>query len=281
MTSTLQWIWFGAATGALCLGGGWSVRTLVAPPKAGASVVTPRLQWSVLIALIGYTLFLLMRARAIGFLPISNVFEAVTFFLWCIIAVAIVVTAWSRMPALPTFLLPFLAILALVALVLAQPAGTVRGELRTGGFLVHMLCAFLGYAAFTVAAISATMYVLQERGLRHKQLSGISRRLPSLEALDRLTRQLLTFGFPLFTTAIGLGVFLAHRSGILGDDWARDAKVVSAGVTWLAYTLVFIGSRTPYLYGRKVAWCTLAAFIGVLFTFLGTTLLLGDPHGNA
>jgi len=272
---------FALATGALCFAGAWSVRILIAPPEDGsAQVVAPAIQWSVLIALSSYTLFLLLRARHLGFLPVSNMFEAVTFFLWCSMAMAIFVTSWSHMSSLPTFLLPFLAVLGLFAFALIGPSGVLKPELRTGYFLIHMLCAFLGYAAFMIAAITASMYVLQEHRLRTKQLSGISRRLPSLEGLENLTRQLLTLGFPLFTVAIALGVVLAHRHELLlGEDWNRNAKVLSAGATWVAYGLLFVGSRTSFLYGRKVAWFTLAGFVCVLFTFLGTSLLLGDTHG--
>lgn len=276
-----QWLFFLSATVALCVGGGLSIRTLAYPPEVGTPhLAEPRVQGSVLIALVGYTLFLVLRARDIGFLPISNVFEAVTFFLWCCICLAVLVIVRARMEALPTFLLPFLAVLGLLALGLARGPGAIRAELRTGLFLVHVLCAFLGYAAFTIGAFVASMYVMQERRLRHKQLRGLSRRLPSLEALEDLNRQLLTIGFPLFTVAMGLGLFLAHRFELLEADWASSPKVLSAGATWLTYAVLFFGSRTSLLYGRKVAWGTVAGFLCVLFTFLGTTLLLGGTHGN-
>ncbi len=272
---------FLAATLALWVGGAWSVRTLIRPPANGTPhVASPVAHWSVILALVGYTAFLALRAVALGFLPISSLFEAVTFFLWCSMLLALVVSLRARMEALPTFFLPFLALLALLAVVLHAPVGTVRPELRTGLFLLHMLCAFLGYAAFTVGAITAGMYVLQERRLRHKQLRGLSRRLPSLEAMELLNRQILAIGFPLFTIAVVLGVFLAHRHALLAGDWTRDAKVLSAGVTWVTYAFLFIGSRTAWLYGRKVAWGTVAGFLCVLFTFLGTTLFLGVSHGN-
>ena len=277
----VQWACFLVATIAICVGGGWSLRTLAWPPEDGTPhLAAPRMQNAVMVALVGYTLFLVIRARAIGFLPISTVFEAVTFFLWCCICLTIWIIVRARMEALPTFLLPFLALLALLALGLARGPGEVRPELQTGLFLIHMLCAFLGYAAFTVGAFIASMYVLQEQRLRSKQLSGISRRLPSLEAMETLTRQLLMVGFPLFTVAIGLGVYLAHRHDLLDENWQRSAKVLSAAVTWVAYAVLFAGSRTAILYGRKIAWGTVAGFLGVLFTFLGTTLLLGTTHGN-
>lgn len=278
--SPLEWVYFGVATLALVGGGVWSVRVLIAPPRHGAHLATPVVQWCVFIALVGYTLFLVARGRQLHFLPVSNVFEAVTFFLWCSIVMTVLVSVRARMETLPTFLLPFLAVLGVVALLLVQGPGEIREEIRRGGFLVHMLCAFLGYAAFTVAAITASIYVLQERRLRHKKLSGISRRVPPLEALDKLSQQLLALGFPLFTVAVALGVLLQIHSHILGDDWLTDPKVISAAVTWIVYCCAFVGSRTTYLYGRKTAWFTLAGYLGVMFTFLGTTILLGAVHGN-
>lgn len=279
--ATLEHGLFLLATLSLCLGGAWSVRSLIRPPAEGpAHVAPPVAQWSVAVALVAYCLFLVLRAVSIRSLPITNVFDAVTVFLWCSMILALAVSLRGQMHALPTFFLPFLAVLALVALLLERPVGAVRPELKSPLFLIHMLSAFLGYAAFAVGAITATMYVMQERALRTKQLSGLSRRLPSLEALEQLNHHVLTIGFPLFTVAVGLGIFLAHSHKLPGGDWTRDAKVISAGVTWLAYAVLFTGGRTGWLYGRKVAWGTVAGFFGVLFTFLGTTLLLGVVHGN-
>lgn len=277
----LERVLFLAATLLLCVGSVWSVRTLMHPPADGtAHLAAPVAHRCVMGALVGYSGFLLLRAVSLRFLPVTGVFEAVTFFLWCSMLMALLVTRRVQMQALPTFFLPFLALLAVLALVLEGPSGTIRQELRRPLFVVHMLCAFLGYAAFTVGALTAGMYVIQERRLRHKQLRGLSRRLPPLEALEQLNRQILAIGFPLFTVAVGLGIFLAHYVELLGDHWTHDAKVLSAGVTWLAYAVLFAGSRTAWLYGRKVAWGTVAGFACALFTFLGTTLLLGVRHGN-
>lgn len=281
MMVNVEGIAFGAATGALCVGGGWSLRSLIRPPRGQVvSMAAPVAQWSVIAALIGYSLFLASRAFAAGAIPVSNVFEAITFFLWCSIAMTFFVTSMSRMPALPTFLLPFLAVMGVLAVVLMRPSSKPAMEEHSVVFFVHMMGAFLGYAAFTIAAITAAMYAMQERQLRVKKLAGISQRLPPLEALERLNSQLLTVGFPLFTVSLALGLYLAHEYPLPGKHWMKDTKVISACITWVAYAVLFGGSRSRTLYGRTLAIATLFAYAAMLFTFLGTSLLLGDVHVN-
>jgi cytochrome c-type biogenesis protein CcsB len=228
---------------------------------------------------ISLTLFFLLRWRSIGFMPVTNMFESVSFFIWAILLVYLVVEYFFALPSLSSFILPLLAVFGLVALFTAQGPQTMDDKLRSGWFYLHVGFAFIGYATFAVAFASSIMYLLQRRQLKAKKTSdSLFDRLPSLEVLDNLNQRLINMGFPLFTIAIGIGVYWAHESKILGPDWPNDPKVVFTGITWLLYAFLFHIRLLAVARGKRVAHLTIIAFAFIVLTFLGTRFLASGPH---
>ncbi|NQU07933.1 MAG: cytochrome c biogenesis protein CcsA, partial [Candidatus Abyssubacteria bacterium] len=111
-----------------------------------------------------------------------------------------------------------------------------------------------------------------------KSFFSVFNKLPSLEVLDELSQKLINMGFPLFTIAIGVGVYWAHESEILGPDWPNDPKVVFTGITWLLYAALFHIRLLSVARGKRVAQLTIVAFVFTVVTFLGTRFLAVGPH---
>ena len=225
------------------------------------------------------TVFFLLRWRAVGFLPVSNMFESLSFFIWAVVLTYLIVEYFFNLPTLSSFILPFITLFALVAVFVGHPEGTMDTRLRSGWFYLHVVFAFVGYATFSVAFATAVMYLLQRRQLKsRKSFNSVFHRLPSLEVLDDLNQRLISMGFPLFTFAIAVGVYWAHESKILGPSWPNDPKVVFTGVTWLLYAALFHIRLLAVARGKRVAHLTIIAFVFVVLTFLGTRYLPSGPH---
>jgi len=225
------------------------------------------------------TVFFLLRWRAVGFLPVSNMFESLSFFIWAVVLTYLIVEYFFNLPTLSSFILPFITLFTLVAVFVGHPEGTMDTRLRSGWFYLHVVFAFVGYATFSVAFATAVMYLLQRRQLKsRKSFNSVFHRLPSLEVLDDLNQKLISMGFPLFTVAIAVGVYWAHESKILGPNWPNDPKVVFTGITWLLYAALFHIRLLAVARGKRVAHLTIIAFVFVVLTFLGTRYLPGGPH---
>lgn len=223
--------------------------------------------------------FFLLRWRSIGFLPVSNMFESLSFFIWAVALVYLIVEYALPLPTLSSFLLPFITIFAVAAVFVARAPETINPNLKSAWFYLHVVFAFIGYAAFSVAFASAIMYLIQRRQLKEKKsFDSVFHRLPSLETLDDLNQRLLNMGFPLFTIAIGVGIYWAHESKILGPDWPDDPKIVFTGITWLLYAALFHIRLLAVARGKRVAQLTIVAFAFVVLTFLGTRYLASGPH---
>lgn len=225
------------------------------------------------------TAFFLLRWNATGFLPVSNMFESLSFFIWAVALVYLIVEYLFNLPSLSSFILPIITIFALIAAFVSDDAGAIDPKLKSGWFYLHVVFAFVGYATFAVAFAAAIMYLLQRRQLKAKKsFDSIFHKLPPLEVLDDLNQKLISMGFPLFSFAIFAGIFWAHRSEILGPDWPNDPKVIFTGITWLLYAALFHIRLLAVARGKRVAQLTIVAFAFVIITFLGARLLAAGPH---
>ncbi len=169
-----------------------------------------------------------------------------------------------------------------MAAFIARGPGTMDSRLQVGWFYIHVIFAFVGYAAFAVAFATSMMYLLQRRQLKtRKSLESVFGRLPSLEVLDSLNQGLINMGFPLFTIAMAVGVYWAHESKILGPNWPNDPKIVFTGITWLLYAALFHIRLLNVIRGKRVAQLTIVAFVFVIITFLGARFLFAGPHENS
>jgi ABC-type uncharacterized transport system permease subunit len=104
-----------------------------------------------------------------------------------------------------------------------------------------MLAAF---AAFTVAAAMAALYLWEEGRLKRRDRAVL--RLPPLDALDRLSGRVALAGQALLTAGILIGMTLL-------DDSRLDASMVVAVGIWSLYALILLLRWEGGLRGRKAA----------------------------
>ena len=103
--------------------------------------------------------------------------------------------------------------------------------------------------------------------------------LPSAETLDSLMYKLAGVAFAGLALLLMTGAVWANESW--GRYWGWDSKEVGALVAWLTYA-GFLHSRIGYGWkGRRSAYFALAAFLFVIFTYLGVSYLLPGLHSYA
>jgi cytochrome c-type biogenesis protein CcsB len=120
------------------------------------------------------------------------------------------------------------------------------------------------------------MYLLQNRMLKSKRFTGLYQLLPSLDTLDKVNYTCLSIGFPLMTLGIISGAFWANIAW--GTYWSWDPKETWALITWFLYAALLHGRLSVGWRGRTAALFSIVAFLFLLFTFLGVSLLLGGYH---
>jgi len=211
-----------------------------------------------------------------GYIPITNIHEASSFFGWCIVLLFFLLEYRYKLGLLGSFIMPMVFILMLSSSIFPREIKEIPPLLKSYWLGIHTVLVFLGYASFAVASGIAIMYLLQERYLKSKHLSGLFQRLPNLEVLDELNYRLITIGFPLFTLAIITGAIWANTA--FGKYWRWDPKEVFALIVWLIYALVLHLRLTSGWRGRKAAMLSIAGFVVVIFTFFGVRFILKGFH---
>jgi cytochrome c-type biogenesis protein CcsB len=213
-----------------------------------------------------------------GYAGVNQFREAVSFYSWLMVAVYLLIQLKYRLTVLGAIIAPLAFLMTLAAFAFGASSAELPPGLRTYWLPVHVTLAFLGNAVFALAFGVSLIYLLQERQLKHKRITAIMKRFPSLEALDRLNYILLVWGFPFMTLGILTGSMWA---GIYwGDYWSWDPRQISSGIAWLFYGTLLHGRITAGLRGRKAALLTMVGFVVVIGYFLLGDSVFPSRHGG-
>jgi cytochrome c-type biogenesis protein CcsB len=223
-----------------------------------------------LVGLAAHTGSLAARVAEAHVAPAAGLYDAVSFLAWAIIVASILFQRRYRLQVLGAFATPLAALLLLAASSAPSLPRPPEPTLQSVWLPVHVTLVFAGDALLALAACAGLMYLLQERTLKTKQVGPLTRRLPSLEALDALNLRSLTLGFPLLTLGLLTGAVWARLAW--GSFWSWEPKVVLSVLTWVLYAVLLHGRLTVGWRGRRAAVGAIAGFVAVLFTLVGVGL---------
>lgn len=213
-------------------------------------------------------------APDIGHIPISNLYEV--FILFCLITALLYLHYEDvfKTRQLGGFVL--VVINAAVGFILwytfdrhANQIQPLVPALQSYWMKIHVPANFIGYGAFSLAAMVAGAYLLVRRGI----LSG---RLPSLHVLDDVMYKAIAVGFAFFTIATILGAMWAAEAW--GGYWSWDPKETWALIVWLNYAAWLHLRLMKGLRGNVLAWWALIGLLVTTFAFLGVNMFLSGLH---
>lgn len=216
---------------------------------------------SLVVAAVVHAVFLIRDAE--HHLTLVNVSQMLT-----VASLAIVVThlgalRYGKLPVLGAFVTP-VALLMFLAAGLGHSVPNVPEEVRSALLPAHVIVNILGVTAFTLAFAVATAYLIQERLLRKRQLTGLFTRLPPLDVLDSLGLKLLLIGFPLFTLGTVSGAVWAAKL-----PTGPSATQVLGLVAWGIFGGVLLLRVAAGWQGRRAAIGTLLGFACALAVVAG------------
>lgn len=210
-----------------------------------------RLGWLAQTALLG-----VQAARADGF-PWSSWAGSLNLFVWLVVGTYLIWGCQQRFRLVGLSVMP-LAVLLFVASRVG--GGTAAGERSHYGnlfLIVHVGFVLAAFAAFTLAAALAGLYLTEERRLQRHAPDILRLRLPSLVVLEQLTVRTIAIGLPLLTVGLGAGFVRLRQQG-----HGIDAAMAGAIITWLVYA-GFLAVRAT---GRRAAHLALIGFALVILT---------------
>jgi len=201
--------------------------------------------------------------------------------LWISIAASMVIFAGLCVMAreawrLTPILLPYLCLLAILAVIWAQvPAEQALDVAFEGWLVVHIATAVVTYALATLAAVAAAAVFLQERALKRKQ-TGMAG-LPSIVDGELLQVGLLVAG----EVVLGAGILTGMALGYLmtGSLLPFDHKTILSLLAFLVIGLLLLVHFRTGLRGQRAARVVLLAYLLITLAYPGvkfvTDVLIG------
>ncbi len=240
-------------------------------------------RWLLLLAFIGHTAAVGMRLYLTGHVPVSNMYESVTFTAWAVTAFALGVEA-RRGGGTAGFAAALLAFLALM-LTSFMPLEEVRihplrAVLRSYWLNIHVTVMLLSYGAFALAAFFAAGHLVKSLA-RRDPIFGKTPVMPAAE-MEELAYRLVQVGWPLLTLGIALGAVWANTAW--GRFWGWDPKETWAFITWIIYTIYLHTRMVMGWRDRLASTMCVIGFLMVLLTWFGVSYLpwfAGGLHSYA
>lgn len=139
--------------------------------------------------------------------------------------------------------------------------------------VVHVTLATSAALAFAAAAIGGWLYLRKHRQLRRKDPRMFQGGTPSLERLGRFLRRALPVSFILVTATIIAGLADAFGRHAYFRNWVTHPKMLTAGVTWLIYSVALHAAYARRFRARLAAILSIVGFILLVAVLLASMLL--------
>jgi ABC-type uncharacterized transport system permease subunit len=141
-------------------------------------------------------------------------------------------------------------------------------DYRSSWFIFHIVASLASYAAYGLAAVLASLYLIQHRKLKAKHFDRTFRGLPPLDRLDKLAAVWAFLGTLLMIVSSVIGAWWVRRDALRGMT-AQEAGIFAALAVFLA---VAASRRALGWRGRRHA---IGMLCGVAVLALANLLLHG------
>jgi ABC-type uncharacterized transport system permease subunit len=211
--------------------------------------------WGVRIGwLVQSALLAAQAARADGF-PWSSWAGSLNLVVWLVVGAYLIWGCRPRYRLLGLVVLP----LAVVLFVLARIGGGTgigaRSHYSNLFLVLHVGLVLAAFAGFTLAAALSALYLWQERRLKRRERSILSRRAPALAKLDDVSARTIAVALPALTLGLAVGIVrLEDRGG------GFDALMAVTVLAWAVYAAYLLLRRFAGWRGRRGAYLVLAGF---------------------
>jgi cytochrome c-type biogenesis protein CcsB len=233
---------------------------------------------SLYLAFIIHTIYIILAYVKVGYTPVTNINEGLSFLAWCVVGIYILLQYRYKITILGAFASPLALILIYSSSIIPQKIILRSPLLKSLWLPIHVSLLLAGEGIFALAFCAGIMYLIQERQLKSKKVGIFYYRLPSLYILDEINARCLMYGFPLLTLGIITGSIWAEYAW--GSYWNWDPKETFALITWLIYAALIHGRLATGWRGRRAAIMAIIGFFSILFTFMGVAFIFPKSLHN-
>jgi ABC-type uncharacterized transport system permease subunit len=232
-----------------------------------------RINYGILLAGLGlHTYSMFLRGVSLQHCPVNNIYEAMSFVIWTIVAVFAVVGLIPRLRFLGVFASPILFVMGIFALMPGlDPAYSDKPVFRSDLSSVHGALSLLSYGAFGLACVAGVMYLTQEHDLKFNKFRAVFSLMPAIDRLEKVMNGLLVAGFVLFSCGFATSLILLNQEF---HTWFKfDIKLIWSLLVWVIYLTLLLMRGSFAQTGRRFAWGAVVSFVFISLTFWGVNPL--------
>ncbi|MBD2870469.1 cytochrome c biogenesis protein CcsA [Paenibacillus arenilitoris] len=193
-------------------------------------------------------------------------------FTWLLITISLVISRFIKID----FVVFFVNVIGFAVLALNlysnQGGGESLAVWRTTRELlyIHISLVLCAYAALTIGALFAGMYLFLHNQLKRKRWTSFVRRLPSLELIERYGDRAVIIGVPLLAMSLAIAVtsVLVEGRASLLFDW----KVVTSCATLTMYVIYVYQRARLKRPGQQLARLYMLAFGTLILNLLANSI---------
>jgi ABC-type uncharacterized transport system permease subunit len=208
--------------------------------------------WGVRIGWLAQTAILVTQALQADGFPWGTWAGALNLLVWLVVGAYLIWGCTPRYRLLGLAVMPPATVLLVVSWAgggTGAPGGDHAGWLLA----VHVGLILAAFAAFTLAAGMAALYLWEDRRLSARDSRLLRLRVPPLAALDRLAARAAATGLALLTAGIAVGLTRMDRDDV-------DLAVLVTLLVWAVFAAVLVLRRETGLRGRRSAVIMLGGF---------------------
>ena len=227
------------------------------------------------------TVALVLRGVWAGRVPWGNMYEFSISSAWGVLVVFLAMSTRRDLRWLGLFVVtPALLTLGLAVTVLYTEAAQLVPALKSYWLVIHVSAAIICAGAFTVAASSAALSLIQSRReASGRPWQGPMASVPDAEKLQTFTSRLIAFSFPLWTFSVIAGAIWAENAW--GRYWGWDPKETWALITWLVYAAYLHARSTAGWRGDRASWIAILGLVTFLINYFGVNIFVNSLHSYA
>jgi ABC-type uncharacterized transport system permease subunit len=227
-----------------------------------------------LLAFALHTTAMIKRGFSFNRCPVNNLYEAIIFVAWTIVAAYLVLGSFRRLRFLGAFAAPILFVIGVFALMpaLDSPHGP-RPDFHTDWGSIHGALILLSCGAFGLSCVAGAMFLMQEHDLKFHKARAVFSLLPPIQRLERVMSRLLVGGVILLTAGLAISPLLIEEQERQGKNFKGDPILFYSAFIWAVYVALLILRWRFGQSGRRFAWGVVGGFAFLLLTFWGFILL--------
>ncbi len=208
--------------------------------------------------------------------PLSSLSEAFDLIAIMLAITYLLIEIYTKNSNTGFLILGLIFLFKLVSLSFASHSSEVNPILTNWYFILHVIPAALGYAAFGLSMIYGILYLSLYREIHQKKFTTFYKRMPPLGTMDKMTRASVKLGFILLTIGIFAGFVLTKQ--IFSQYFRFDPKIIAIVVIWIVYFSFLVISRVFSWKGKRYAISSIIGFCIVALALLIVQVFLKSFH---